>query len=100
MGSGSSFTCFECDTGADSCKRIKYDIKIQITGEADHKSMYWLNAEELHKAHKMDQSKLFKHSTVSTTINSTFINTKGGLQCKIYHELGHKNLYIMVTTAE
>jgi hypothetical protein len=51
VGSGSSFTCFECDTGADSCKRIKYNIKIQITDETDHKSMCWLNAEELCKAH-------------------------------------------------
>jgi hypothetical protein len=57
-------------------KRIKYDIKIQITDETDHKSMCWLNAEELCKAHKMDQSKPFKHSTVSTTLNSTFTNTK------------------------
>jgi len=76
VGSGSSFTCFECDTGADSCKRIKYDIKNQITDETDHKSMCWLNAEELHKARKVDQSKLFKHSTVSTTLNCTFTNTK------------------------
>jgi len=50
--------------------------KIQITSETDHKSMCWLNAEELCKAHKMDKSKLFKHSTVSTTLNSTLTNTK------------------------
>ena len=49
----------------------------QITGEADHKSMCWLQTEELCKANKMDQSKLFKHSTVSTTLYSKFTNTSG-----------------------
>jgi hypothetical protein len=80
VGSGSSFTCFECDTGADSCKRIIQhkipNLPFQITGEADHKSMCWLDAEKLCKAHKMDQSKLFKHSTVSMTLNGKSTNIK------------------------
>lgn len=47
MGSGSSFTCFECDTGADSCKRITHKIPkfpSYISGGADNKSKCWSEA--------------------------------------------------------